>query len=171
MLASAKLPHRKFPLRVGDGDEKQVVRLVAQQAVAFGYHLVPVVAAREPTTVAARRCGTEIRLTLLPFRVVRQLASAVEPPYHLLLTFAALLHSFKVWQAQLGQEPMLPFAASCFFEHLRCFVWFKPWPNSDPAVLGFFSLFARSILSRAQRPPSVHPALPLRASKRGLQIS
>ena len=78
--------------------------MVAQQAVAFGYHLVPVVAAREPTTVAARRCGTEIRLTLLPFRVVLQLASAVEPPYHLLLAFAALLNRFEIGEAQRGHD-------------------------------------------------------------------
>jgi hypothetical protein len=103
-----KLPDRQFPLRVGDGDEMQVTRLIAQQPVAFGDHLVPVVAAREPAAVATRSGGAEIRLTLLPVSVVLKLTGTFEPARHLLLPFAALLHRLKVRQTPLGHDLVLP---------------------------------------------------------------
>jgi hypothetical protein len=86
----------------------QVTRLIAQQPVTLGNHLVPVAAACEPTAGAARRDGTKIRLALLPFCVVLQLTGAIEPPDHLLLPIAALLHRLKVWEAQIGQDLALP---------------------------------------------------------------
>jgi hypothetical protein len=107
-VSLGELPNRQFPLWVGGGDEKQVPWLVAEQPVAFGYHLVPVAVAREPTTLAARRGGTEIWFTLLPVSVVLQLAGTFEPPGHLLLPFAALLHRLKVRDAQLGHGLAFP---------------------------------------------------------------
>jgi hypothetical protein len=89
---------------VGDGDEKQVARLAAQQPVTFGDHPVPVVAAREPTTLTAGSGGTEIPLALLPIRVVLQLTGAPEPAEHLSLPFAALMLGLEIGQTQLGHD-------------------------------------------------------------------
>jgi hypothetical protein len=101
-------PDGQFPLRVGDGDEQQIVGPAAQQPVAFGDHLVPVAAAREPTTVAARRGGAEIGLALLPVRFVLQLTGAIESPGHQTLPSAALLRRLKVWEAHIGHDLALP---------------------------------------------------------------
>jgi hypothetical protein len=95
-VSLGELPDGQFPFRVGDGDEMQVTRLVAQQPVTLGYHLVPVAAACEPTAGAARRGGTEIWFTLSPFCVVLQLTGTLEPPGHLLLSYSVLLRGLKV---------------------------------------------------------------------------
>jgi hypothetical protein len=99
-----ELADRQFALRVGDGDEMQVTRLIARQPVPFGDHMVRVATAREPTTLAARRGGAEIWFTLCPVCVVLQLTGTLEPPGHLLLPFAAPLHRLKVRQTQLGHH-------------------------------------------------------------------
>jgi hypothetical protein len=70
--------------------------------VTLGDHSVPVIAARELTTVSARRRGAETGLTLLPLHVVLQLASALEPTDHPVVAFAALLHRLKVGETQFG---------------------------------------------------------------------
>jgi hypothetical protein len=107
-VSLGELPDGQFPFRVGDGDEMQVTRLVAQQPVTLGYHLVPVAAACEPTAGAARRGGTEIWFTLFPVHFVLQVTGTFEPAEHLLLSFATLLHGLKVGEAPLGHDLMLP---------------------------------------------------------------
>jgi hypothetical protein len=108
MLASASCPTGNSHFGGVMGDEMQVPRLIAQQPVAFGDHLVPVVAAREPTALAARRGGTETGLALSPVHFVLQLTGALEPPGNQTLPFAALLHRLKVGQAHLGHDLALP---------------------------------------------------------------
>ncbi len=54
------------------------------------------------------RGGAEIRFALLPIRVVLQLAGALEPADHLLLSFAALLRRLEIGETQLGHDLALP---------------------------------------------------------------